>query len=221
MRGKPARQDDYTIIDNNFQGRLTKMINDFGFRTLLDIAPDAFAAARESVKREEREYMEIIGLIKGRIKRCIKEEGVPSSDSFEREKELMESMGLRDFYAKCDIAADAYHDLVRPIGNWKYHVFTFSGWTGLLFDCKVVTLNDVCGMLKGTECCEKDIVTLEDGRVFRSIKGDEGYYSGDDGSVIAGIDLIRTDKDGNPVKVECRLGYVVVSGAGSYDGMPH
>lgn len=53
------------------------------------------------------------------------------------------------------------------------------------------------------------------------LKNDEEYYCCDDGSVIAGIDLIRTNKDGNPVKVECRLGYIVVSCAGSYDGMPY
>ena len=198
-------------------------MNSFGLKTLLDIAPKAFKFARENTRREEKEYRAIIGLRRGRIKRLLKEEGFDEAEDFDkymgREDELLEK--IRPIYDRRDEAADAYRDLARPIKDWKCHMLAFSGWTGSLYDQKEVTPDVLNSMLDGVEDYENGTVTLIDGRVFRGIKGDEGYYSGDDGSVIAGIDLIRTDKDGNPVKVECRLGYVVVSGVGSYDGMPY
>lgn len=177
------------------------MTNEWGFRTLADIAPETFKAARERTKREEREYTEIIGLRKG----CMKGK--------EKEAELQV---LRK---KCDEAYDAYFDLVRPINDWKCHILAFSGWTGALFGQKEVTLDDIVAMITGTENFEKGTVELEDGRVFRAMQDDAGYYTGDDGSVITAVDLIRTDKDGEPTKVEARLGYVSVNG--TYESMPY
>lgn len=199
------------------------MTGELLYKTLKDIAPEAFSAARKRVKREEQEYAEIIGLRRGRIKKRLAELGISKADDrcIEQENRLNEEMGVVALHKKCDEAYNAYFDLLRPIKDWKCHTLILTGWTRSLYEQRELTLEDVNAMLDGVEDYEKGTVTLKDGRVFRMMQDDEGYYCCDDGSVISAIDLIRTDESGEPCKVEARLGYIPVGGSGTYDAMPY
>lgn len=201
------------------------MTGELIYKTLQDIAPEAFSAARKRAKREEQEYSEIIGLRRGRIKKRLVALGLDEVNDFdhymEQEQRLIKEMEIDTLYTACKQAEDAYFDLVRPIKEWKCHSLVLIGRTRSLYEQKEVTLEDVNAMLPGVEDYETGQVTLEDGRVFRMMQDDEGYYCGGDGSVISALDLVRTDKDGVPVKVEARLGYVAVGKAGAYESMPY
>ena len=191
-------------------------------KTLEDISPEAFAAACESTKREEQWIGGIMGIKLGRIKKRIKDEGIGDFDrSMEREEELRKETGVNALCKAMEQASDAYLDLCRPIKFWKSHTLALTGWTHNLYHQREVTLDDLNAILAGVEDYEKGTVTLEGGRLFRPVQGDRGYYYGDDGSVISAIDLIRTDEDGEPCKVEARLGYILVGDKGTYDAMPY
>lgn len=194
------------------------------YLTLSDISPEAFAAACESTKREEQWTYEVIGIKRGRIKKRIAAEGIKANDFDryrKREEELLEEAGFNTLCKACDRASDAYSELRRPIKYWKCHALALTGWTHNLYHQREVTLDDINAMLAGVEDYEHGTVTLEDGRVFSQMQNDSGTYYSDDGSVISAIDLIRTDEDGEPCKVEARLGYILVGDKDTYDAMPY
>ena len=195
------------------------------YKTLNDIAPKAFMTARQNIAREEQEVLELMGFRKGKLKKRLLELGLNEGrdlDRFmEQEKRLMEEMGINSLYDAYLQASEAYHDIVRFIGEWKCHILILTGWSRNLYEQREITFEDINSMILGVEDYETGQVTLEDGRLFRPVQGDRGYYYGDDGSVISALDLVRTDKNGIPCKVEIRLGYVPVGGSGTYDAMPY
>lgn len=188
-------------------------------KTLNDISPEAFKTARASTKQEEQQILEIIDIKRGRIKKRIADENIcEDSDRFmDREEELLKETGINALRKDWEQASNAYSELCRPIKYWKRHALALTGRTRNLYEQRDVTLNDINAMLDGSEDYEKETVTLEDGRIFRLIRDDNGYYYGDDGSVISAIDLIRTDENGEPLKVVARLGYVPIGGCGTYE----
>lgn len=160
--------------------------------TLINILPEAFYEARENTKHEESELLELL------------------------QKKKKGTAGIDALFRRLEKVQTAYHDLVRFIDEWESLAIVFASP-----DLEKITITEelLRSLLKGSECFEKSTVTLEDGRLYRKIE--TGYYAGEDGSVIAAVDLVRIDENHEWEKIICRLGYYVYRQAGTYDPSPY
>ena len=201
------------------------VVTSFANVSLRDIFPEIFRGIADNIAKEIHDIYALISLRKGRIRKKLAEEGLSAAHDYDlykqRENQLLSAPEMKSLFARSDEAEEAELDLNKPIGMWKRHVLALSGWTGALFEQKEVTVDDINSMKEGTEYWSEGTVTLEDGKVYSEIPNDNGYYAGTDGSIIAGVEVIRLDANGEPCKIEGRLGYIIVKGKGSYDPAPY